>query len=68
MIIKQDKMKDCVIGLTMATMNDLLGEMEQYAREHDVPILTAAARPVFLRVVRETAPRRILELGTAIGY
>ena len=49
-------------------IEDLLREMEAYAREHETPILTAAARPVFLRAVREAAPRRILELGTAIGY
>lgn len=46
----------------------LLREMETYAREREIPILTNAARPVFLRLVKETAPRRILELGTAIGY
>ena len=39
-----------------------------FAREHEVPILTEAARPLFLRTVREAAPRQILELGTAIGY
>lgn len=48
--------------------NDLLPEMERYAQTHETPILTKAARPVFLRTVREAAPRRILELGTAIGY
>ncbi|MBR1885425.1 MAG: O-methyltransferase [Schwartzia sp.] len=49
-------------------MDELLREMEAYARAHETPILTAAARPVFLRTVREASPRRILELGTAIGY
>ena len=47
---------------------DMLREMEAYARARQVPILTEAARPVFLRTVRKSAPRRILELGTAIGY
>ena len=50
------------------TVNHLLYEMEAYARACQVPILTEAARPIFLRAVREAAPRRILELGTAIGY
>ena len=50
------------------TVDNLLREMEAYARARQVPILTEAARPVFLRTVREAAPRRILELGTAIGY
>ncbi len=52
----------------MERIDDLLREMEAYARDKEVPILTEAARPVFLRTVREAAPRRILELGTAIGY
>ena len=52
----------------MGTIDDLLREMELFAREHETPILTEAARPLFLRTVREAAPRRILELGTAIGY
>jgi predicted O-methyltransferase YrrM len=50
------------------TIENLLQEMEAYARARQVPILTEAARPVFLRTVRAAAPRRILELGTAIGY
>lgn len=50
------------------TVDSLLREMEAYARARQVPILTEAARPVFLWTVREAAPRRILELGTAIGY
>ena len=52
----------------MEYVDDLLREMELFAREHETPILTEAARPVFLRTLRETLPRRILELGTAIGY
>ena len=52
----------------MKYADDLLREMERYAREHEVPILTEAARPVFLQTVRKAAPRRILEIGTAIGY
>ena len=50
------------------SIENLLQEMEAYARARQVPILTEAARPVFLRTVRAAAPRRILELGTAIGY
>ena len=52
----------------MENIDDWLGEMERYAKEREVPILAEAARPVFLRTVREAAPRRILELGTAMGY
>ena len=52
----------------MEYVDDLLREMEMFAREHETPILTEAARPLFLQTVREAVPRRILELGTAIGY
>ncbi len=43
-------------------------EMERYAEATGAPILRAAERPVFLAVLREAAPRRILDIGTAIGY
>lgn len=49
-------------------MEDLFREMEIYAEENHVPIIRAAARDVFLQAVKEAAPRRILEIGTAIGY
>ncbi len=52
----------------MDKIDELLKEMERYAREFEVPILTAAARPVFLQTLWGASPRRILELGTAIGY
>ena len=52
----------------MEELNVLLHEMEEYARAHETPILTEAARPVYLQTVREASPRRILEMGTAIGY
>ena len=37
------------------TIENLLQEMEAYARARQVPILTEAARPVFLRTVRAAA-------------
>ncbi len=43
-------------------------EMEQYAAATGAPILRAAERDIFLRVLREMKPRRILDIGTAIGY
>lgn len=52
----------------MENTDELLREMERYAKAREVPILTETARPVFLRTVREASPRRILEIGTAIGF
>ena len=46
----------------------LLREMEAYAAEHHVPIINENGRKVFLSVIRELRPHRVLEIGTAIGY
>ncbi len=62
---------NCVCGaraVNRDSLEGLLREMERCAKAREVPILAEAARPVFLRTVREAAPLRILELGTAIGY
>ena len=49
-------------------MEELLHEMESYAREHHVPIIREKERRAFCRIVREERPHRVLEIGTAIGY
>lgn len=46
----------------------MLAELELYAKEHDIPIVrkeTAAFLRVLMKIRR---PRRVLEVGTAIGY
>ncbi|MTH52520.1 methyltransferase domain-containing protein [Bacillus mangrovi] len=43
-------------------------EMETYAREHGVPIMEPAGMEVLLQFLRIHAPKRILEIGAAIGY
>lgn len=49
-------------------MENLLREMEAYAEKHHVPIINERGREVFLSVLDEVRPHRILEIGTAIGY
>lgn len=49
-------------------MDELLREMEGYAALHHVPIINERGRQVFLQVVQEARPHRVLEIGTAIGY
>ena len=44
----------------------LLREMEAYAAEHHVPIINENGRQVFLSVIREVRPRRVLEIGLGI--
>jgi predicted O-methyltransferase YrrM len=45
-----------------------IAEMERYAREQRVPIIDPVSMEVLLFVLNLAAPRRILEIGTAIGY
>ena len=46
----------------------LLERMEQYAAEHDHPIADPEVAQVERILVRMLRPRRILEIGTNIGY
>jgi predicted O-methyltransferase YrrM len=43
-------------------------KMEEYARQHDVPIMDLSGIETLLTYVRLKCPKRILEVGTAIGY
>jgi predicted O-methyltransferase YrrM len=43
-------------------------EMEAYAREHNVPIMDAIGMEAMLYILQLVQPKRILEIGTAIGY
>lgn len=49
-------------------MDALWTEMKIYAKQHNVPILRDAELPLFCSLVRQAAPTRVLEIGTAIGY
>jgi len=46
----------------------LLVEMEQYAEAHNVPIMELVGIEALLGMLRIQQPKRILEIGTAIGY
>ena len=48
--------------------DDLIEEMESYAREHNVPILSWQSADFLEQLILTKNPRRVLELGTAIGY
>lgn len=54
--------------MEQAGIEALLREMESYAAAHHVPIINERGRRAFLAVVQQDRPRRILEIGTAIGY
>ncbi|MBB5354625.1 putative O-methyltransferase YrrM [Anoxybacillus mongoliensis] len=42
--------------------------MEQYARDHGIPIMDALGIETMLHILKLVQPKRILEIGTAIGY
>jgi predicted O-methyltransferase YrrM len=48
--------------------DDLIKEMESYAQEHNVPILSWQSADFIEQLISIKNPRRVLELGTAIGY
>ncbi|MHC0035816.1 O-methyltransferase [Pseudoneobacillus sp. C159] len=48
--------------------NDLLAEMERYAKIEKVPIMELIGVETLLQILRIHKPKTILEVGTAIGY
>lgn len=48
--------------------NPILAEMEQYAKENAVPIVHPEVRALLTFLCKLHKPKRILEIGTAIGY
>lgn len=48
--------------------DDLMKEMELYAKEHSIPILFWQSAEFIEQLVKIKNPRRVLELGTAIAY
>lgn len=48
--------------------NALLTEIERYAEEHKVPIMELAGIETMLQLLRLQQTKKVLEVGTAIGY
>jgi predicted O-methyltransferase YrrM len=46
----------------------VLREMEEYAAQHDVPIVGPACARVIFQLARLIRARRVFEIGSAIGY
>ncbi|MCA0986156.1 O-methyltransferase [Guptibacillus algicola] len=47
---------------------ELIEEMEQYARDYNIPIMEQTSLDVMLQIMSFLNPDRILEIGAAIGY
>lgn len=63
----KDEMKDYLEGL-LPERNSFFQELEQFAKEHQVPIMEPTGIQVLLQMMKIQGPKRILEIGTAIGY
>ncbi|MGA9290121.1 MAG: O-methyltransferase [Anaerobacillus sp.] len=50
------------------TREGLIKEMEIYASENHVPIMEQTSLEIMLQLLSFLKPKRILEIGTAIGY
>lgn len=61
-------MKDYFLDLNTINNNKVLKEMYQYAKDNKVPIITDEGLVYLLQLVRLTNAKKILEIGTAIGY
>lgn len=46
----------------------ILHEIENHARAQHIPVMQKGGAELLERLVKETAPKTILEIGTAIGY
>lgn len=62
-----EKLHSYIEGL-VPDRDSLVLEMENYAKEHHVPIMELAGIEAMLQILRIQSPKRILEIGAAIGY
>ena len=62
------QLSDAYIASFIHPRNELLLEMEQFARENHVPIMELAGIESLNQLLRIQNPKSILEIGTAIGY
>lgn len=61
-------MNDYLTGLNKLPSNQIIEKMATYAKEHKVPIINEEGMAFINQLVKITKPKRILEIGTAIGY
>ena len=49
-------------------MKELILEMEEYASEHNVPIIEKESITFIMKIIKANNIKNILEIGSAIGY
>ena len=45
-----------------------INQMKRYAKENNIPIIEDEGLEILLEIIKRKKPKRILEIGTAIGY
>lgn len=65
--INEDFIVDYIRSVTPKN-SGILKEMEDYVEEHFVPIVEPEVAQLIKLMLKLTKPKRILEVGTAIGY
>jgi predicted O-methyltransferase YrrM len=63
----QNDVEDYVYEL-LPKRDAVISGMEEYAAEHDVPIIGPAVARLLTLLVQISGARRIFEMGSAIGY
>jgi predicted O-methyltransferase YrrM len=66
-MIRSEHVQRYLEGLRPAR-DDLLAEMEELARRDGIPIVEWETGRLLATLVRALRPRRVIEVGTAIGY
>lgn len=56
------------LGKLLPSSNGIFKEMEYYASENNIPIITKDIRALLNIIIKSTNAKRILEIGTAIAY
>ena len=49
-------------------MKNLISEMEEYAKEHNVPIIEKESIAFLMKFIKQHDIKNVLEIGSAIGY
>ena len=67
MTIEDDQINDYIEHLIQPSP-DAIAQLEIYAKEHHVPIMEKVSIELLLQLLSMKKPKKILEVGTAIGY
>lgn len=63
----QEDVEDYLYSL-LPERDEVIAEMEEYAAQHDIPIIGPAVARLLALLVQTSGATRIFEMGSAIGY